>query len=74
MLQKTAVTHLSIAELERSINYWRRKNPSDAQSMKLCHQASQLAELYGHWIIHGIESAELTDLTAEQLELIKLSD
>lgn len=42
---------VSIADLERAINYWRQQIPSSRDTMTLCPQAASLAEVYAHMIL-----------------------
>lgn len=43
--------NVSIADLERAINYWRQQIPSSRDTMTLCPQAASLAEVYAHMIL-----------------------
>ncbi|BET26154.1 uncharacterized protein DUF3717 [Limnobacter thiooxidans] len=43
--------YVSIADLERAINYWRQQIPSARDTMTLCPQAASLAEVYAHMIL-----------------------
>lgn len=48
-----STSHLDIVALEAAINFWRNHSPSERHSMKLCPQASALAEIYAVLIIEG---------------------
>lgn len=74
MLQKTLNTRILLSELEGSINFWRNVLPSDQHTMKLCKQASVLAEVYAICIINNQEFIDPSDLTLEQLKLLRSSD
>ena len=37
---------LSLPELERAINFWRRRHPSTGEEQRLCAEANALAEPY----------------------------
>jgi hypothetical protein len=42
---------LSLTELERAINFWRKRHPSTGEEQRLCAEANALAEPYALAIV-----------------------
>ncbi|QEI04535.1 DUF3717 domain-containing protein [Pigmentiphaga aceris] len=42
---------LSLTELERAINFWRKRHPSTGEEQRLCPEAGALAEPYAMAIV-----------------------
>jgi hypothetical protein len=55
---------LSLPELERAINFWRRKHPSTGEEMRLCAEADALAEPYALAIVMRRASVQRDELSA----------
>jgi len=55
--------NLSIADLERAINYWRQQIPSSRDTMTLCPQAASLAEVYAHMILFQMNQISLSEFS-----------
>lgn len=61
-------TEISLTEIEDAINFWRRSRPSLGEELKLCQEASALAEPYAMLIMTKRASVNITELdtTAQQ--------
>ena len=57
-------TDISLTELEDAINFWRRSSPSKGEELKLCKEASALAEPYAMLIMTRRSSIHVADLDA----------
>lgn len=57
-------TEISVTEIEDAINFWRRSSPSQGEELKLCQQASALAEPYAMLIMTKRASVNITELDA----------
>ena len=57
-------TDISLTELEEAINFWRRSSPSVGEELKLCKEASALAEPYAMLIMTKRLSVNIADLDA----------
>lgn len=55
--------NVSIADLERAINYWRQQIPSSRDTMTLCPQAGSLAEVYAHMILFQMSQIPLSEFS-----------
>lgn len=56
-------TEVSFSELEAAINWWRIRNPSEGDAMKLAPQVSALATVYALLIWQGEHSLTFTQLS-----------
>lgn len=65
-------TALTIAEIEQAINYWcaRQAPGTDAA---LCPSARPLAEVYGLMIYERASAIDVSRLTPEQIEAIRVA-
>lgn len=63
-------TSYTLAELESAINYWRARTPSSGDELRLCPQASCLAEPYALMIIGGQRDIAAQALEAEALDAL----
>lgn len=52
----------TLAQMEAAINYWRAHTPSQGEEMRLCAQASALAEPYALMIFNAQPTIELSAL------------
>lgn len=52
----------TLAQMEAAINYWRARSPSQGEEMRLCAQASALAEPYALMIFNTQPTIELSAL------------
>lgn len=55
--------NVSIADLERAINYWRQQIPSSRDTMTLCPQAGSLAEVYANMILFQMSQIPLSEFS-----------
>ncbi|GAA5236571.1 DUF3717 domain-containing protein [Verticiella sediminum] len=55
---------IPITELERAINYWRSRRPSQGEERRLCPEAAALAEPYAALILHRRTEIAYEALTA----------
>lgn len=55
-------THINLTEIESAINFWRLKHPSVGEEMRLCAQASALANHYALMIVSHQTSIPLDAL------------
>jgi hypothetical protein len=58
------MSELTLMQIEAAINYWRAQSPSAGEELRLCPQASALAQPYAMMIIArraSIAFAELGD-------------
>ena len=59
--------HVSIAQIEDSINVWRNRSPvQDDSSCALCFEARILADVYGQMIFDGHDDIDTDRLTDDQ--------
>lgn len=59
---------ITLTELESAINFWRRSQPSVGEEMRLCPQASALANHYALMIISHQHSLDRQALDPRALE------
>ena len=65
-------TALTIAQIEQAINYWcARQAPGEDGA--LCARARQLADVYGLMIYERASAVEVSRLTPEQMEAIRVA-
>lgn len=58
-------THINLTEIESAINFWRLKHPSVGEEMRLCAQASALANHYALMIVSHQTSIPLDAIDAD---------
>ncbi len=64
-------SEITLTDLESAINYWRRSQPSVGEEMRLCPEASALANHYALMIIshrHSLGRQELEPRALEAFE------
>ena len=64
-------SEITLTELESAINFWRRSQPSIGEEMRLCAEASALANHYALMIIshrHSLGREELEPRAREAFE------
>lgn len=54
---------LSLTELERAINFWRKRHPSTGEEQRLCAEANALAEPYAIAIVTHRSSVRRDELS-----------
>lgn len=54
---------ITLSELEAAINFWRHRNPSVGEEMRLCKEASSLATPYARMIIEHRTELPVADLS-----------
>ncbi|MCG5077474.1 DUF3717 domain-containing protein [Paraburkholderia tagetis] len=65
-------THLTIAEIEQAINFWcAREAPGEDGA--LCARARTLADVYGLMIYERAASVDVSRLTPEQMDAIRVA-
>ena len=62
---------LTIAEIEQAINYWCTQE-SCGQGGALCAKARPLADVYGLMIYERATTVDVSGLTPEQLDAVRL--
>jgi len=65
-------TALTIAELEQAINYWCARQ-APGENGALCANARPLADVYGLMIYEGVTAIDVSRLTPEQMESIRIA-
>lgn len=65
---------IPLLQLEHAINFWRSRFPSEPSSMKLCRQASSLANLYGYCIVESLSELPIEMFNEYQLECLAVLD
>ena len=63
---------VTIAELEQAINYWCARQQSD-EGGALCAKARPLADVYGLMIYKRAVVIDVSELTPEQMEAIRIA-
>lgn len=66
-------TSLHIEQIERAINFWRRRHPSADGDALLCREARLLAEPYALMIIHRATQIDSAQLTEEQRDALRVA-
>ena len=61
---------VTLPDLEGAINYWRQRSPSQGDELRLCQQASALAEPYAGMIIAHRREIPLGELSEAAREAI----
>jgi hypothetical protein len=56
---------LTLTELERAINFWRKRHPSTGEEQRLCAEANALAEPYAIAIVTHQTTLQRDSLGAE---------
>ena len=54
---------ITLPELEAAINFWRQRNPSVGEELRLCAQASSLATPYALMIIERRAQMPVADMS-----------
>jgi hypothetical protein len=65
-------TALTIAEIERAINYWCARQAS-SENGALCAKARPLADIYGKMIYERMTAIDASNLTPEQMDAIRIA-
>jgi hypothetical protein len=63
---------LTIAEIEQAINYWCSRQLSGDDGA-LCARARPLADVYGLMIYEHVLTIEVSKLTSEQMDAIRVA-
>ena len=63
---------ISITYLEKAINYWRDKFPSDQATATACKEVNVLADVYGIMIFYRQSEISPSSLTRSQTEALKI--
>lgn len=66
------MSELTLMQIEAAINYWRARSPSAGEDLRLCAQASALAQPYAMMIIERRVSIPFADLAENANEAWKL--
>ena len=56
---------LSLTDLERAINFWRKRHPSTGEEQRLCAEANALAEPYALAIVTHRDTLRRDELDPE---------
>ena len=62
---------LTLTDLEGAINYWRHRSPSQGDELRLCQEASALAEPYASMILGHRREVSLDELSAPAQAALK---
>lgn len=62
---------IQLPQLEQAINYWRNRYPSEDSLMRLCPEASALADIYGVCIVGGLQEFSVDLLNEFQFECLE---
>lgn len=54
---------ITLPEIEAAINFWRQRNPSIGEELRLCPEASSLATPYALMIIERRSQLEISQLS-----------
>ena len=54
---------ITLPEIESAINFWRQRNPSLGEEMRLCREASSLATPYAQMIIEQRNALPIAELS-----------
>jgi len=66
------MSELTLMQIEAAINYWRARLPSAGEDLRLCAQASALAQPYAMMILERRVSVPLSELSENASEAWKL--
>jgi hypothetical protein len=62
---------ITLSEIESAINFWRQRNPSVGEELRLCKEASSLATPYAQMIIERRSELPIASMSEAAQTAIK---